>query len=200
MQQILLFKELEFPLKEIKTILDSEDFDRGVALEQQIELLTLKKEHLENLIAFARGIQFVGVKKMDFSVFDTSRIDEYVEHAKVQWGKTDAFKEFEEKTKDLSEQEQNNVAKAFMALFEEFGKMLDKVPEDKMVQTQVKEVQDFITKHFYTCTPQILKTLGNMYAGGGELTKNIDSVGGKGTAEFAAKAIEIYWKKLEKQE
>ena len=63
LQQILLFKELEFSLKEIKEIIDAPNFDRAKALEQQIELLTLKKEHLENLIDFARGIKTIGVKK-----------------------------------------------------------------------------------------------------------------------------------------
>ena len=57
LQQILLFRELEFPLKEIKTIIMSSDFDKEKALNQQIELLTLKKEHLENLISFARGLK-----------------------------------------------------------------------------------------------------------------------------------------------
>ena len=66
LQQILLFRELEFPLKEIKEILSSPDFDRNRALEQQIELLTMKKEHLENLIHFARGLQSIGVRNMDF--------------------------------------------------------------------------------------------------------------------------------------
>ena len=98
LQQILLFRELEFPLKEIKSILDSENFDRTKALTQQIELLTLKKEHLENLIIFARGIKTLGVKNMDFSAFDTRKIDEYTKQAKEQWGKTDAYKEFEEKS------------------------------------------------------------------------------------------------------
>ena len=46
LQHILLFRELQFPLKDIKKILDSSDFDRNKALEQQIELLTMKKEHL----------------------------------------------------------------------------------------------------------------------------------------------------------
>ena len=41
LQQILLFKELEFPLKEIKEILTRPDFDRSKALEQQITLLTM---------------------------------------------------------------------------------------------------------------------------------------------------------------
>jgi len=76
LQQILLFKELEFPLKEIKGIIDAPDFDRNKALQQQIELLTMKKEHLENLIDFARGLKLLGVRKVDFKVFDTKKIDE----------------------------------------------------------------------------------------------------------------------------
>ena len=43
LQQILLFRELQFPLKEIKEILDSPNFDKDKCLEQQITLLQLKK-------------------------------------------------------------------------------------------------------------------------------------------------------------
>ena len=82
LQQILLFKELEFPLKEIKGIIDAPDFDRNKALQQQIELLTMKKEHLENLIDFARGLKFLGARKVDFKVFDTKKIDEYSKRAR----------------------------------------------------------------------------------------------------------------------
>ena len=65
-------------------------------------------------------------------------------------------------------------------------------PEDEKVQTQIKRIQDYITEHLYTCTDEILAGLGKMYAGGGEMTENIDAAGGKGTAELASKAIEIY--------
>lgn len=82
LQQILLFKELEFPLKEIKRIIDAPDFDRDKALSQQIELLTMKKEHLEGLIAFARKIKTTGVNKMDFNVFNTAKMDEYAREDK----------------------------------------------------------------------------------------------------------------------
>ena len=55
LQQILLFKELEFPLKEIKKIIDAPNFDRNKALEQQIELLTIEKKCiLKILFSFAR--------------------------------------------------------------------------------------------------------------------------------------------------
>ena len=192
LQNILLFRELEFPLKEIKAILDAPDFNRSKALEQQIELLTMKKEHLENLILFARGVKAIGVKYMDFSAFDTKKIDEYSKRAKEQWGKTDAYKEYEEKSKDWTEDTTRDIANGMMKIFVIFGEMKDRDPADKEVQALVKRLQDYITEHFYQCTPQILAGLGKMYSGGGDITENIDEAGGEGTAEFSAKAIEIY--------
>lgn len=74
LQQILLFRELEFSLKDISRIISADNFDRDKALEQQIELLTMKREHIDNLIEFARKIRTTGVDIMDFSVFDTKNM------------------------------------------------------------------------------------------------------------------------------
>ena len=192
LQQILLFRELEFPLKEIKAILDSPNFDGKKALSQQIELLELKKQHLENLINFARGIKMIGVRAVDFSAFNRTKMDEYAKKAREQWGDTDAYKEFIEKTKDRTQKEDEILAEGFMSLFVEFGTMKNESPDSDKVQLQVKKIQDYITEHLYTCTDTILASLGKMYAGGGELTDNIDNSCGNGTAAFVAKAIEYY--------
>jgi len=192
LQQILLFKELEFPLKEIKGIIDAPDFDRNKALQQQIELLTMKKEHLENLIDFARGLKLLGVRKVDFKVFDTKKIDEYSKRAKEQWGKTPEYKEYEKKTQNMSDEDELAMVDEFMQIFAEFGQMMALEPSDEEVQVQVKKLQDYITEHFYTCTKEILNGLGKMYSAGGEFTENIDKAGGSGTAVFTAKAIEVY--------
>lgn len=196
LQQILLFRELEFPLKEIKEILSEPRFDKNAALEQQITLLTMKKERLENLISFAREIQFKGVKAMDFSVFDTTKIDEYAKQAKEKWGNTPEYKESEEKRQNRSDEQENAVIRNFMRLFEEFGdmKMKDVKPENPEVQSQVQKLQDYITEHFYKCSDEILSGLGQMYAGCSEFAGNIDRAGGAGTAEFTAEAIRIYCK------
>ena len=85
------------------------------------------------------------------------------------------------------------VANEFMQIFVEFGKMKEMNPADEPVQLQVRKLQDYITEHFYTCSDKVLCGLGRMYAGGGELTENIDAVCGAGTAEFASKAIDIYY-------
>ena len=192
LQQILLFKELEFPLKEIKGIIDAPDFDRNKALQQQIELLTMKKEHLENLIDFARGLKLLGVRKVDFKVFDTKKIDEYSKRAKEQWGKTPEYKEYERKMQNMSDEDELAMVDEFMQIFAEFGQMMALEPSDEEVQVQVKKLQDYITEHFYTCTKEILNGLGKMYSAGGEFTENIDKAGGSGTAVFTAKAIEVY--------
>jgi DNA-binding transcriptional MerR regulator len=174
LQHIMLFRELEFPLKEIKEIVDNPNFDRNKALEQQIKLLTLKKEHIENLIIYARGIHLMGVKDMDFSAFDTKKMDEYAAQAKANWGDTDAYKEYEKKTEGMSKEQKNGLGIEMMEIFKEFGQLLAANPGEAPVQAQVKKLQDYITEHFYTCTYEILSGLGKMYAAGGSMTENID--------------------------
>ena len=196
LQSILLFRELQFPLKEIKQILDSPDFDRAKALEQQITLLEMKKEHIENLIDLARGIKMIGAKPlMDFTAFDTRKMDEYARQAKESWGKTAAYQEFEQKDRLRSDQQRQDISEGMMQLFAVFGTMRKLDPADDRVQAEVGVLQAYITEHFYHCTKEILQSLGCMYSGGGSMTENIDAVGGKGTAVFAGKAIAVYCQK-----
>jgi DNA-binding transcriptional MerR regulator len=194
LQQILLFRELEFPLKEIKDIINRPDFDRSKALEQQIQLLTLKKEHLENLITLARGIKTLGGYTLDFKAFDKTKLDEYAKEAKAAWGNTPEYKEFEEKDKNRTPKDNENMAALMMEIFKEFGRIKDQDPASDKAQALVKQLQDFITEHFYTCSNEILSSLGKMYSAGGDFTTNIDKAGGEGTAKFADEAIQIYCK------
>ena len=192
LQHILLYKELQFPLKDIKTILDSPDFDRNRALEQQIELLRLRKEHLENLILLAQGIYGFGVKHMNFDAFDTKKIDEYAAQAKESWGKTDAWKEYEHKQKGRTREDENQIAQGLMEVLAGFHGLKDRPVEDPIVQAQVEKLQAYMTAHYYTCTQPILASLGRLYGGGGAMTENIDRYAGEGTGEYAARAIAAY--------
>ena len=200
LQHILLFRELEFPLKDIKAIINSPDFDRGKALEQQIRLLKLKKEHIENLMNFALGIKMLGVRHMDFKVFDRSKLDEYSKQAKELYGNTLEYKKLQEKTKNRTKEEDNLLADRFMLLFREAGEIRNTDPASPEAQSIVRRIQDFITENLYTCSDEILSGLGKMYSGGGDFTKNIDEYGGEGTAEFVDKAIQIYCEKNEEVE
>lgn len=194
LQQILLFRELEFSLKEIQSILQSPDFDRDRALDQQICLLTLKKEHIENLITFARGLKQVGGMNMDFSAFDTAKMDEYATKAKEKWQHTNAYQEYTQKNKGRSKDAEEALARGVMLIFSDFGKCKDGDPALPEAQALVKRLQAYISENYYQCTPEILQTLGAMYGAGGEFTENIDKAGGEGTAKFVERAISIYCK------
>ncbi|MBP3414900.1 MAG: MerR family transcriptional regulator [Clostridia bacterium] len=196
LQLILFFRELQFPLKDIKGIIESPVFDRNKALDQQIKLLKLHKEHIENLIDLAAGIKLIGVKNLDFKAFDVKKIDEYARQAKASWGNTEAYREFEQKNKDRSIEDNNKLAADMMHYFKVFGQQRELAPESEEVQQTVKDLREFITDNFYNCTPEIFEGLASMYAGGGGLTENIDREGGEGTAQFAHDAIKYYCRKL----
>ena len=193
LQQILLFRELEFPLKDIRRIIQSPSFDRRKALDQQITLLELKKEHLDSLISLAREIKSAGVKaNMDFSAFDTKKMDEYAARAKEAWGETSAWQEYEQKAGKRSRAETAELSRQMMDIFAEFGAIRGGDPSSPEAQALVRKLQAFITAHYYTCTIQILLGLGQMYAAGGDMTASIDSRGGEGTAAFASRAISVF--------
>ena len=187
---ILLFRELEFPLSDIARIIDAPDFDPVDILERQITLLTMRREHIDNLILLAKGMKLKGMKHMDFSAFDTRKIDDYTAQAKAAWGKTDAWKEYEQRGNSREQNKQSG--DALMALIASFGVHRDIDPASAEAQEMVQQLRDFITANFYTCTTPVLRGLADMYDGGGDFTRNIDKAGGPGTAAFLASAMRIY--------
>lgn len=192
LQCILLFRELQFPLKDILAILESPTFERNKALDQQIELLELKKEHLENLIDLAKGIKGMGVRHLDFTAFDCRKIDEYARQAKAAWGQTPEYREYEQKSAGRTRADEQRLGMDLMGILAAFGGMQDLAPDDPKLQAQVTKLQGFITENMYTCSDEILLSLGRMYAGGGSFTESIDKAGGPGTAECAWRAIEAH--------
>ena len=197
LQEILLFRELEFPLKEIKEILTSPEYDREKALAQQIKMLTLKKEQLNSLIRLAKNLQKKGTNNMDFTSFDKSKLEDYARQAKEQYGKTEAYKEYKTKHSGRTDTQEQLIASDLMDIFGEFGTLLSTgtaSPASGEAQALVLKLQSFISDNYYQCTPEILAGLGQMYTGNPEFTANIDKAGGEGTAAFVSEAIAIFTK------
>ena len=192
LQHILFLRELEFPLKQIRTILDHPDFDPMEALNEQIELLELKRQHLDALIDHARQIQKTGVMTMNFKPFDHSELDAYAAQAKAKWGHTPAYREYGEKTAGQSPALVRSAADSLMEIFSELGTLRHGAPDAPEAQALIARLQAYISDHYYTCTKPILRGLGQLYIAGDSMTENIDKAGGDGTAAFAHRAIEIY--------
>ena len=188
LQSILLFRELEFPLKDIKRILDDPSFDQAAALADQIKLLELRREQLGRLIALARETLQTGVTPMKFDAFDKTEQERFAAEVRKKWGNTAAYQEFQQREQDGTAGDPADLMKCFA----ELGRLKHLSPAAPETQTAIRELQQFITDHFYTCTPEILAGLGEMYAADDRFRQNIDKAGGEGTAEFAAKAIRAY--------
>ncbi len=190
LQTILLFRELQFPLKEIKAILDSPDFDPSEALAQQIRLLELQYQHIGELISFAREIQEKGVGNMNFQAFDTKKVEAYRAEVKERWGSTREYREYKQRGEKAGNSD--SAAGQLTRLFSEFGELRQLPPDDRKVQEKVDTLQKFITEHYYTCSDSVLYELGQMYVYDERFRRNIDQAGGEGTAELVKRAIELH--------
>ena len=192
MQQILFYRELDFPLKEIGEILSSPDYNKEEALLQQKKLLMLKKDRLERLIlsidSAMKGENIMGT-------FDNSEFENYKAEAKEKWGRTDAWKEQQEKTKGYTKDKWQSATDGLDGIFAEFGACLKsgENAESDAAQSLVKKLQQHITDDFYTCTSQILSGLGQMYVADERFSNHIDK-NGPGTAAFVSEAIAAYCK------
>ena len=190
LQTILLFRELQFPLKEIKAILDSPDFDPSEALAQQIRLLELQYQHIGELISFAREIQEKGVGNMNFQAFDTKKVEAYRAEVKERWGSTREYHEYKQRGEKAGNSD--SAAGQLTRLFSEFGEFRQLPPDDRRVQEKVDTLQKFISEHYYTCSDSVLYELGQMYVYDERFRRNIDQAGGEGTAELVKRAIELH--------
>ncbi|MEE0265413.1 MAG: MerR family transcriptional regulator [Acutalibacteraceae bacterium] len=192
MQQILFYRELDFPLKSISKILSSENYDKEKVLNEQKELLILKKERLERIISAIDGA-VKGENIMTF--FDNNELEQYKAEAKARWEKTDAYKEHTEKTGGYSADKWQSVTDGLNNILAKFSACMKngETPDSVSSQNMVAELKGYITENYYTCTNEILSGLGQMYTGDERFKNNIDK-NGKGTAEFISKAISIYCK------
>ncbi len=193
MQEILFYRELDFSLKSIGEILSSPNYDKNKALKEQKHLLTLKKERLERLISAIDGAvngEYV------MKAFDNSEFEKHKDEVKEKWGKTDAYREHAQRTKNYSKQKWNDLAAGMDHIMAEFALCMrkDETPDSAVAQILVKLLQNHITENYYLCTNEILVCLGQMYVADERFKNNIDKHA-DGTAAFICEAIEVYCRK-----
>lgn len=197
MQEIMFYRELDFPLKTIFKILASPNYDKKEALMEQKHLLTLKKERLERLIEALEGA--LKGETMSMNVFDNSEFkiaqEKYEKEAKEKWGNTDAYKESTEKYAGYSDNKWSDISSEMVSIIAEFSDCMSsgEAPASQKAQVLVKSWQDFISENHYTCTKEILSGLGQMYTADERFASSIDKHH-TGTAKFMASAIKEYCK------
>lgn len=186
LQQAIFYKELGLSLKDIKPLLQAPEDTRRRALLAHRQLLELKKQQLEGLLALVDDtLGGTTMTKPNITQTDIDAAKErYAAEAKARWGSTDAWKQSQGKTPDAGQMED---------IFRGFAALREKGPDAPETQAQVKRWQQFITDNLYTCTDEILAGLGKLYVCDERFAANLDKYG-EGTARLMSDAIAIYCK------
>ncbi len=194
LQQILFYRELEFPLSDIGRILSAPDYDRADTLRKQKELLTLKRDRLDALIRLAeqsmKGEDTMSIQEFDNTAVETAR-EKYAAEAEARWGKTEAWRESAARTKAYGRGDWTHIQSEADEILKAFAAARDEAPAGQKARALVEDWQAHITKYYYDCTAPILKGLGQMYMGDARFTAYLDRFG-DGTAAFISEAIEAY--------
>ena len=197
-QQILIYRELDFSLKEIKEILSNENLDLKETLRIQKQFIIDKRnrlnkivETIENTIKDMEG-EFIMNKKGMFEGFDIEKHNKlYEEEVENKYGKSDAYKESKEKTSKYSKEDWNNIIGEIDDLYKNLAELMDREVSDEEVQSLVHQWRMLISKNFYQCSIEIFKGLADMYIYDERFTKNIDKYG-EGFTNFLSEAMNYY--------
>lgn len=193
LQQILFFKELNFPLKQIKSIINNESYDEVKVLTSHRKMLVLKRDRLNDLIELIDNM--IGGENMSFKEFDMTKIEEakekYTKEAEQRWGDSLAFKQSQSKTKGYTKDDWKRISRNSENIFKEFAECMNSDCDDIKSNMLVERWKEHITKNYYECTDEILLGLADMYVNDKRFAKNIDKYG-TGLAEFMSIAIKKY--------
>jgi DNA-binding transcriptional MerR regulator len=190
LQQILFFRELGFPLKKIKEIIDSPSFDRLEALEMQHQMLLEKKSRLDKMVdTIEKTIQHskgeISMSNQEkFEGFDFSQ-NPYEQEARERWG-NHAVDEANDKAKNMTTFDQEK----FNGIYRNLAAIRHLSPDSKEAQAGIDEWYQFLNK-LGNYSLEMFKGLGQMYVADERFTKNIDQFG-KGLAQFMCNAMAVY--------
>ena len=191
--QILFYRELELPLREIARVVCGSETERTAALRAHRELLLLRRKRMDGLLqALNEALEGKQMKKPKITAEDIQRTKEcYADEVRQRWGETDAYRQSEEKNASRTIAQNVQAERDAGDIFTAFAAAMDLDPAGETAQELVRRWQEHITKYYYDCTKEILACLGEMYVADSRFTENIDRYG-DGTAAFMRDAIRAY--------
>lgn len=194
LQQILFYKELDFPLSKISEILDDPSFDLEDALRShKKELLKRKNRTLELLKTVDKTIKNLKTKTMNYEDmykgFSKEQAEAYEKEAKTKWGEK-TVEESKQRVKDMGKEGLANTLAEGEEINRQLIKLMHLEPDDKKVQELIRRHHQVINK-FYTVTPEIYRRLADLYVSDERFKINYDKHQ-EGLAEFLRDGMIVF--------
>ncbi|UZR99887.1 MerR family transcriptional regulator [Chondrinema litorale] len=200
LQQILFYKTLAYPLKEIARILDDPQFDLIASLSKQKDALDKQKQNLETLINTINKTIFnlKNKKMLDheelYEGLPKEKAAAYREEAIKKWGKQ--VEEVENQLRQLSKTELHKLKADFKAVNEKLASLTEEDPTSEIVQQHVALHYTFIRKFWGTMDSEDKQAkayvgLGDLYVSDNRYTE-INGEPNADFADFMSKAMKYF--------
>jgi DNA-binding transcriptional MerR regulator len=197
LQQVLVYRELGFPLEEVATLLDDPDTDPAVHLRRQHRLLRERLERTRAMVAAvekemeARQMGISLTPEERFEVFGDVQPEQYEAEAEERWGDTEAWAQSQRRTAAMSKEdwlrvkaEGEDVERRFAAALRD-GAAADSTAAMDLAE----EHRQQISRNFYDCPPEVHAGLGRMYVEDDRFTAHYEQIA-PGLAQYVSTAVQ----------
>ena len=201
LQQILLYRELDMPLEDIKKIMGRRSFDVLTALESHKEQLYKRIVQMERLITTVEDtiLYMKGKKEMNekqlFEPFSEEQQAEYEKEA-MQMYDPEVVKASNRKWKSYTKEEKQRIGEEGDTAYREIVAAIPLGPASKEAQEGVKLWRRHMD-YFWTPNPEQLVGLAQLYNQDPRFKANFDKIDA-GLAEFMLAALTEYVARLKK--
>lgn len=202
LQQILFFRELDFPLEEIKRMLNRSEYNVIEALKDQRNLMLLKRVRLNKLIkSIDKTITTMSNNEQQqdnemYDAFKDNDVKQYQEEVKQRWGNTDAYKQSMARVGKMTKAQMDKLKEDGKKFTQKLADNMDKDVKSAEAQALIQQHYDGI-QFFYDCPIEMYRNLGQMYVDDPRFTKYYDKFR-PGLAVWVRDAIAYYCYKRSK--
>lgn len=171
LQQILFFRELDFPVDEIKKIMSSPSFDMRLALRDHRTMIELKKKRLNGLLkTIDKTIRKLDMKqslneedlKEAYDNFGEDTVKKYAEEVKQRWGHTEAYKQSMERYAKTTKEDMEKYKKDADIFMKAVAGVADQGPTSEAMQEKIAQHFDAL-RTWYEPNFEMYRGLAKMY-------------------------------------
>ena len=179
MQEILIWRQLGFPLAEIASLLDDASHGRLAALERQRELVGRELDRLGALAAAvdaAIAAERNGTPIEETNMFDGFDPTAYEDETRELWGDTEAYRESARRTRSYGDAEWASIRSEADAIVRELVALMHggDPADGAEARALAERHREHLSRWFYPCSPQMHRGLAEMYVADERFTRTYE--------------------------
>ncbi len=197
LHQVLLYRELGFPLEEVASLLDDPSADPAEHLRRQHRLLRDRLERTQAMVAAvekemeARSMGIALTPEERFEVFGEHDPERYEAEVQERWGDTDAYAQSKRRAAAYTKEDWVRIKAEGEDLVRRMADALRSgvAPDSPPAMDLAEEHRQQITGTFYDCPPEMHAALGRMYVEDERFTATYEKVA-PGLAQWVSTAVQ----------